>query len=131
MPLTGKQLEAGLKYKVTNRDILLTAAAFHIDEDHYLISDLAHSTFSTDAGKVRSQGFEVSANANVTKELKLIASYSYTDIRYAKTNKNRKNLMFLQIQLTEVQFLSRGNQFPMCPKICFLFLLITRFLPPD
>lgn len=85
-PLTGKQLEAGLKYKVPHKDILLTAAAFHIDENHYLINDLEHSGFSTDGGRVRSQGFEVSANANVTKDLRFVASYTYTDIRFAKTN---------------------------------------------
>ncbi|NSL92642.1 TonB-dependent siderophore receptor [Acetobacter syzygii] len=85
-PLQGKQLEAGLKYKVPNRDIMLTAAAFHIDENHYLISDLVHEGYSEDAGRVKSQGFEVSANANITKNLRAIASYSYTDIRFAKDN---------------------------------------------
>ncbi|MFT9089203.1 MAG: TonB-dependent receptor, partial [Acetobacter okinawensis] len=85
-PLTGKQMEAGLKYKVPNKEIMLTAAAFHIDENHYLITDLEHPNYSADAGRVRSQGFEVAANANVTKNLRVLASYSYTDMRYAKTN---------------------------------------------
>ncbi|WP_257006375.1 TonB-dependent siderophore receptor [Acetobacter syzygii] len=85
-PLTGSQLEAGIKYKFPHKDILLTAAAFHINEDHYLITDLVHPNFSADAGRVRSQGFEVAANANVTKNLKVVASYTYTDIRYAKSN---------------------------------------------
>lgn len=85
-PLTGKQLEAGLKYKVPQKDILITASAFRIDEDHYLISDLVHTGFSSDAGRVRSQGFEVSANANITQNLRMIASYTYTDMRFAKTN---------------------------------------------
>ncbi|MBS1001258.1 TonB-dependent siderophore receptor [Acetobacter persici] len=85
-PLTGKQFEAGLKYKFPHKDILLTASAFHIDEDHYLISDLTHSGFSADAGRVVSQGFEVSANANITRDLRLVASYSYTDIRFGKSN---------------------------------------------
>lgn len=91
-PLTGKQMEAGLKYKVPNKVILLTAAAFRIDEDHYLISDLEHPGFSSDVGKVRSQGFEVSANANVTKDLRLVASYTYTDIRFAKTNQTAQRV---------------------------------------
>ncbi|MFT8806664.1 MAG: TonB-dependent siderophore receptor [Acetobacter aceti] len=85
-PLTGKQMEAGLKYKVPGKNILITASAFRIDEDHYLINDLVHSGYSTDGGRVRSQGFEVSANANITRDLKMVASYSYTDIRFAKTN---------------------------------------------
>lgn len=89
-PLTGKQLEAGLKYKVPNKNILLTAAAFHIDENHYLITDLEHPNYSADAGRVKSQGFEVAANANITRDLRVIASYSYTDIRYAKSNLTAK-----------------------------------------
>ncbi|MCP1216905.1 TonB-dependent siderophore receptor [Acetobacter orientalis] len=89
-PLTGKQLEAGLKYKVPNKNILLTASAFHIDEDHYLITDTLHPTFSADVGQVRSQGFELSANANITKDLRLVASYTYTDIRFTNTNLTAK-----------------------------------------
>ncbi|MDF3625961.1 TonB-dependent siderophore receptor [Brytella acorum] len=85
-PLTGDQLEAGLKYKVPNRDILITASAFRINENHYLINDLVHSGYTTDGGRVRSQGFEVSANGNITRDLRLIASYSFTDARFAKNN---------------------------------------------
>ncbi|WP_244987576.1 TonB-dependent siderophore receptor [Komagataeibacter oboediens] len=85
-PLTGNQLEAGLKYKVPNKDILITASAFRINEDHYLISDLVHTGYSSDGGHVRSQGFEISANANIMRDLRMVASYSYTDVRFAKTN---------------------------------------------
>ncbi|WP_256890161.1 TonB-dependent siderophore receptor [Acidomonas methanolica] len=85
-PLTGNQIEAGLKYKVPGKDILLTAAAYRIDENHYLISDFEHPGFSRDAGVVRSQGFEVAANANVTRDLRVIASYSFSDLRYRKNN---------------------------------------------
>ena len=91
-PLTGNQLEAGLKYKVPNKDILITASAFRINEDHYLINDLVHTGYSTDGGRVRSQGFEVSANANITKDFKIVASYSYTDIRFAKTNRTARRV---------------------------------------
>ncbi|MFT8777475.1 MAG: TonB-dependent siderophore receptor, partial [Gluconacetobacter liquefaciens] len=89
-PLTGQQFEAGLKYKVPHRDILLTASAFHIDENHYLISDITHSGYQYDGGRVRSQGVEVSANANVTRDLRLVASYTFTDLRFARTNKSAK-----------------------------------------
>lgn len=118
-PLTGKQLEAGLKYKVPNNDILITAAAFRIDEDNYLISDLAHPNFSTDAGKVRSQGFEVSANANLTKELKLIASYSYTDIRYANTNKTSKKFDVFTDSSYGTAVSQSGKSVPYIPRNMF------------
>mgnify|MGYP000847615897 CR=1 FL=1 len=89
-PLTGQQLEAGLKYKVPHRNIIITASAFHIDENHYLITDAVHSGYQDDGGRVRSQGFEVAANANITRDLRVVASYSFTDLRYAKTDKTSK-----------------------------------------
>jgi len=85
-PLSGKQMEVGLKYKVPNKDILITAAAYDITENHYLITDPVYTNYQTDAGTVRSRGFEVSANANVTKNLRVVASYSYTDTRFGKSN---------------------------------------------
>ncbi|CAM3142142.1 ferric iron siderophore receptor [Komagataeibacter xylinus NBRC 15237] len=84
--LTGQQKEAGLKYKVPNRDILITASAYDINENHYLISDYAHPNYSADAGRVNARGFEVAANANITRDLRLVASYSYNSMTYAKTN---------------------------------------------
>ena len=85
-PLTGKQIEAGFKYKIPGTDVLLTASAFHIDENHYLITNPNNTQFSADAGRVTSKGFEVSAHANITKNIHIVASYSYTDARYTKTN---------------------------------------------
>lgn len=102
-PLTGKQIEAGLKYKIPKTDVLLTASAFHIDENHYLITDPNNTQFSADAGRVTSKGFEVSANANITKNLHLVASYSYTNAQYTKTN-----LTTTQIYTNEYT-ISRGN----------------------
>lgn len=86
-PLSGKQLEAGVKYKIPGRDVLFTASAFHIVENHYLIADLVHSGgYSVDGGTVKSQGFEVSANANITKNLKLVASYTFEDVRFGRSS---------------------------------------------
>ncbi|MFT8519866.1 MAG: TonB-dependent siderophore receptor [Acetobacter syzygii] len=118
-PLTGKQLEAGLKYKVPHKDILLTAAAFRIDENHYLISDLVHSGFSTDAGRVRSQGFEISANANVTKALRLVASYTYTDIRFAKTSSTAKRTDALTGTTYGTAISEEGKVVPQVPRNMF------------
>ncbi|MFT8778374.1 MAG: TonB-dependent siderophore receptor, partial [Gluconacetobacter liquefaciens] len=85
-PLTGRQYEAGLKYKVPHRDILITGAAYHIDENHYLITDPVHTDFSADAGRVTSEGFELAANANITRDLRAIASYSFTKATFTRTN---------------------------------------------
>lgn len=122
-PLTGKQLEVGLKYKVPNQDILLTASAFRIDEDHYLEQDPVHVNYSLDAGQVRSQGFEVSANANITKDLKAIASYSYVDIRYTKNNETLQRYNPYKETYSSNSFSEKGMFVPYVPRNMFSVFL--------
>ncbi|WEQ53680.1 TonB-dependent siderophore receptor [Komagataeibacter oboediens] len=85
-PLTGKQFEAGLKYLVPDTDVLLTASAYHIKENHYQTTDTEHLGYEADAGTVVSKGVEFSAHANVTHDLRMTASYSFNDTRVTKSN---------------------------------------------
>ncbi|MBB2198812.1 TonB-dependent siderophore receptor [Gluconacetobacter sp. 1c LMG 22058] len=85
-PLQGGQFEAGLKYYIPQTDVFLTAAAYHIKENHYQTTDPEHPNYSIDAGTVVSKGIELSAHANITHDLHLIASYSFTDARVTKSN---------------------------------------------
>lgn len=85
-PLTGDQFEAGLKYLVPHTDVLLTAAAYHIKENHYEVTDPEHTGSLIDAGTVVSKGVEFSAHANVTRDLHLTASYSFNDARVTKSD---------------------------------------------
>lgn len=85
-PLTGKQFEIGLKYLVPNTNILLTAAAYDIKENHYQITDTQHPGYMADAGTVSSKGVELSAHANVTKDIRLTASYSFNETRVTKSS---------------------------------------------
>lgn len=101
-PLTGKQFEVGLKYQIPKTEVFLTAAAFHLNEDHYLVGDNEHPNFSADAGRVAAKGVELSANANITKDLHLTASYTYTDIRYAKNNLTTSKIDLATLSETEL-----------------------------
>ncbi|NSL91570.1 TonB-dependent siderophore receptor [Acetobacter syzygii] len=85
-PNQGDQFEAELKYLIPHSDIFLTAAAYHIKEDHYAITDTVNSGYQTDAGTVVSKGVELSAHANITKDLHLTASYSFNDTRVTKSD---------------------------------------------
>lgn len=85
-PLTGKQYEAGLKYLIPGSDVLLTAAAYHIKEKHYEITDTENPGYESDAGTVTSKGVEVSAHANITRDLHLTASYTFNDTRVTNSD---------------------------------------------
>ncbi|MFS8368511.1 TonB-dependent siderophore receptor [Acetobacter oryzifermentans] len=86
-PLTGNQLEAGLKYIIPNTNVFLTAAAYRIKEDHVLETSPDVVGKQIDGGTAVSQGVELSAHANIMKDLRVTASYSFDDMRYTRTNK--------------------------------------------
>lgn len=83
-PLEGRQVEAGLKITPQNFDGYLTVAAFDIEEDNTLISTGA--PVQEQVGERRSQGVEVEGVGYLTDNLKLTASYTYTDARYDASN---------------------------------------------
>lgn len=85
-PLTGNQLEAGLKYIIPHTNVFLTAAAYHIKEHHVLESSPDVVGEEIDGGTAVSKGVELSAHANITKDIRVTASYSYNDMRYTRSN---------------------------------------------
>lgn len=85
-PETGLGYEVGAKSELFGGNLLLTAAAFHVERENVLTPDPANSGFSLAAGAVRSQGFELTAQGQITPELKLLAGYVYADARVTKDN---------------------------------------------
>lgn len=79
-PQEGRQMEAGIKFTPLNFDGYLTVAAFDLEEDKTLIS--TGSGAQEQVGERRSQGVEVEGVGYLTDNLKLTASYTYTDARY-------------------------------------------------
>ncbi|MBM2769947.1 TonB-dependent siderophore receptor [Burkholderia anthina] len=76
-PTRGKQLEAGVRYQPKGFDGFFSVAAFTLTQDNVQVTDPVHPQFAIQTGQVRSRGIEAEAHANVTPNLKLIASYSY------------------------------------------------------
>ena len=59
-PSEGKQIEVGLKYQPPGTHILVTAVWFRIEQTN-LLTGVPGTGFSTQSGKMRSQGFEAEA----------------------------------------------------------------------
>lgn len=89
-PTTGEQVELGVKYLIPNSHIMLSASVFHLNENHTLVEDTVHSTadetYNTDGGRTTSKGFELSANANISTDTRVMASFSYDKAYYAEDN---------------------------------------------
>jgi iron complex outermembrane receptor protein len=85
-PDEGKQYEAGLRYQPKGTDIMLTAAVYQLTRSNVLTGDPAHPGDSITAGEVRSRGLELEAKGKVTRNLNVVASYTYNDTRIIKSN---------------------------------------------
>lgn len=81
-PKEGVMYEAGFKYQPADANFAINGAVYDIAESNRLASDPAHPNFSVQTGEVGIRGFEIEGRGNVTPDLKLIASYSYTDAEY-------------------------------------------------
>ncbi|MNM98793.1 Ferrichrome-iron receptor precursor [compost metagenome] len=57
---------------------------FHIDQEN-LATKLPQENFYRAVGAVRSQGVELEAHVQLTDSLKVLGSYTYTDIEYSKS----------------------------------------------
>ncbi|ARU88241.1 TonB-dependent siderophore receptor [Pseudomonas sp. M30-35] len=83
-PTEGKQWEFGLKFQPNGTEDLYTAALFHIDQEN-LATKAADEDFYRPVGAVRSQGLELEARLQLTDAVRLLSSYTYTDIEYSKS----------------------------------------------
>lgn len=78
----GKSLEAGIKASVWDKRMELTAAAYRIERDNILTRDPANPSISVQGGEQSSQGVELSAEAQVTRGLRVDLSAAYGSARY-------------------------------------------------
>jgi iron complex outermembrane receptor protein len=75
-PTEGRQYEAGLKYQPPGSRMLLTAAVFDLRQKNVKVTE---GNVTRQTGEVQVRGLELEATADVTDNLKVIGSYSYTD----------------------------------------------------
>ncbi|KAF1070446.1 MAG: Ferrichrome outer membrane transporter/phage receptor [Pseudomonas citronellolis] len=87
-PTRAKQYEAGVKFQPKGSDSSFTAAVFEITQTHVLTPDAdpLHPNSYVQTGEIRSRGLELEGVAALTRELNLVASYTYQDVKNTKAN---------------------------------------------
>jgi len=88
VPTTGKQEEVGIKYQPNDKS-LYTIAAFNLVQQNVLTPDTdpTHGVGQrVQTGEIRSRGIELEAKTEVSRELTVLASYTYLDNVVTKTN---------------------------------------------
>ena len=108
---TSDSFEAGFKSRFADNRIQLNAAAFQVTYDGFQANNfivLNGTTISnlTNAGQVRSTGFEIDALANPTEGLDLFANVAYADAKVRKFNPN---------PLTNAPDARNGTKLPLAP----------------
>lgn len=96
-PILSEQYEVGLKYEPKGWNTMFSAAVFDLTKKDDVVPDT--SGFSRQVGKSESKGVELEVNSDVTKNLSLTASYTYTDVRVTK---DTPGSLFKDHQLTGI-----------------------------
>ncbi|GEL42752.1 ferrisiderophore receptor [Methylorubrum extorquens] len=81
-PIEGEQIEGGFKYNPTPW-FAVNAAIYDTVERNRLTPDPSGLPISIQTGKVKIQGGDIEAIATINNDTNIIASYAYTDARYA------------------------------------------------
>jgi iron complex outermembrane recepter protein len=82
-PVKGEQVEAGFKFQPDGAPFMLSAAIYELTDRNQIVQpDILFA--AVQGADVNVRGFEIEAVGKITPELKVIASYSYTDATYEK-----------------------------------------------
>lgn len=82
-PIEGEQVEVGFKYQPNGLPFMINAALYELTDKNQIVQP----DFIFDAvqgADVKARGFEIELIGKVTPEIKVIASYSYTDAKFDK-----------------------------------------------
>jgi len=90
-PSEGEQIEVGLKYQPVGSNLLITAAAYEIEESNRLVTDPTDPTNQVQAAGAKISGFELEMQAT-WEQLDLIASYTKIDAKYQQFGQDTANI---------------------------------------
>ncbi len=85
-PLTGYDIETGMKSYLFNKKLALDFSIFNIVKNHLLTQDLLHPGFYIQKAQVISKGLDFDMTGNITPALLVNANYEYVDAKVTKDN---------------------------------------------
>jgi len=85
-PITGYNLETGLKSYFFDKKLGLNFSVYHIVKNNNLTPDPANSGSSVQTGQIISNGIDFDMTGNITPAFTVNANYAYTDAKITKDN---------------------------------------------
>ena len=98
LPLIGAQFEGGTKLSLMNDRLLLSLAAYQIEQTNRLFNDPDDATVYLQVGKVRARGIEAEIGGEILPGWRINGGYSYTKTKYLED----ANTAFEGIPLTPI-----------------------------
>ena len=83
-PLTGNDLEAGLKSYFFEKKLNINFSVFDITKNNTLSGDPEHPGFNIQTGQIKSKGVDFDMTGNITPALIINANYEYADAKITK-----------------------------------------------
>lgn len=84
LPETGEQTEVGVKYQPVGLNARFGIALFDLKRKNALTTDPNNVLFQAQNGEVTSRGLELEALANITRDFKVVASYTNYELFVSK-----------------------------------------------
>ncbi|OZI63310.1 TonB-dependent siderophore receptor [Bordetella genomosp. 11] len=85
-PTKGEQYEVGIKYQPPGGKSYVAVSVYDLTQKNVLTTDPTDVNFSVQTGKIRARGIELEGKANLTRNLDVLASYTFNDIRVKSSN---------------------------------------------
>lgn len=89
-PREGEQIEVGLKSEWFDGRLATTASIFQVEQTDIAEADPANPGVFTLAGDQRTRGLELQATGEITRQLSLLAGYSYLDAEFSESTTGNK-----------------------------------------
>ncbi|MFF7708155.1 TonB-dependent siderophore receptor [Pseudomonas sp. NPDC007930] len=103
-PTEGEQYEAGVKYQPPGQDSYLAASVYKLTQKNLTTADPADTRNTVQIGEAVSRGLELEGKAALTRNLDLLAAYTYTDSEITRSG-------YLTSAYTD-----KGNELPFTPR---------------
>ncbi len=84
LPLTGYDIETGMKSYFFKRKLSLNFSLFNVVKNNTLTADPLHYDYYIQTGQIRSKGIDVDITGNITPALIVNANYEYADAKITK-----------------------------------------------
>ncbi|WP_234735621.1 TonB-dependent receptor [Tellurirhabdus bombi] len=86
-PITGNNLEAGLKKDWADGRWNSTVSVYKITKNNVLTTDPTNPNFSTQLGQTEASGVEVDVRGEIIPGMNLVLNYAYTDAKISKDSR--------------------------------------------